>query len=446
MYSNDLIWNQVLDLIRKKIQTNDNEVFMSYFNDTRLYELTEEMALISVKMKINKHVISTQISVITEAFREILKRDVVVYIESEEEILNRKPESPFDDNVIPDFTFDNFVVGPSNKEAYMAAYSCASNPKKLSFNPLFIYGDSGLGKTHLLSAVGNYYKTNFPSKKVTYISSSSFVQEVVDALNSNRIDQLKKHLNNIDLLLVDDIQALSGKNKTNEIFFEIYNELFNKRRQIIITSDRAPNKIKDIEERMVSRFKQGLTVTITSPEFETACEIIKMKLKLLGNDMYNLYDIDDEAIAFMATNFSQDVRELEGKLTRLQFYATINYSKEKKINLNMAMEAFKDDINIGKKSSEVTINDVILAVADYYGLTKQQIISKTRTKNIATARHIAMYICKINLFESYKNIGKEFGGKDHTTVMAACDKIDDLLKENESYRQVLSDLRKSLFE
>ncbi|MBQ4253282.1 MAG: ATP-binding protein, partial [Erysipelotrichaceae bacterium] len=308
MYSLDFIWNNVLEIIKNKLaNTSDSALIMSYFDDTKLYELTEEKAVITVKMKINRYILAAQAPVIAEAFSEYLKRNVSIEIECEDDLLNRKPDSPFDDHVIDNFTFENFVVGPSNKEAYMAALSCASNPNKLSFNPLFIYGDSGLGKTHLLSAVGNYYKTHYPSKKVTYISSVSFVQEVVDAIKSNQIDQLKAQLNNIDLLLVDDIQALSGKDKTNEIFFGIYNELFNKRRQIIITSDRAPSKIKDVEERMVSRFKQGLTVTITSPEFETACEILKFKLKLHG---FDLNDIDDEAISFVATNFSQDVRAL----------------------------------------------------------------------------------------------------------------------------------------
>ncbi len=443
MYSLDFIWNNVLEIIKNKLaNTSDSELIMSYFDDTKLYELTEEKALISVKMKINRYILAAQTPIIADAFSEYLKRTVSIEIECEDDLLNRKPEGPFDDHVIDNFTFENFVVGPSNKEAYMAALSCATNPNKLSFNPLFIYGDSGLGKTHLLSAVGNYYKTHYPSKKVTYISSVSFVQEVVDAIKSNQIDQLKAQLNNIDLLLVDDIQALSGKDKTNEIFFGIYNELFNKRRQIIITSDRAPSKIKDVEERMVSRFKQGLTVTITSPEFETACEILKFKLKLHG---FDLNDIDDEAISFVATNFGQDVRALEGALTRLLFYS-INFTNSNRITLPLAMEAFKDQIRFdNRQKSEITIDDIIYAVADYYGLTKQQLISKTRTKNIATARHIAMYISRKYLDVSFDRIGKEFGGRDHTTVLSAYDKIDDLVKENESYRQVVSEVRKSLF-
>ncbi|MBR0137210.1 MAG: chromosomal replication initiator protein DnaA [Erysipelotrichaceae bacterium] len=442
MYSLDFIWNNVLEIIRQKLaNSNDIEMVMSYFADTKLYELTEEKALITVRMKINKHIIASQTPVIKEAFGEFLKRDVAIEIESEDEVLNRKPEGPFDDHVIDDFTFSNFVVGPSNKEAYMAALSCASNPNKLSYNPLFIYGDSGLGKTHLLSAVGNYYKSHYPSKKVTYISSLSFVQEVVDAIKSNQIDQLKEQLKNIDLMLVDDIQALSGKTRTNEIFFDIYNELFNKRRQIIITSDRAPDKIKDVEERMVSRFKQGLTVTITSPEFETACEILKFKLKLHG---FDLSEIDDEAISFVATNFSQDVRALDGALTRLLFYS-INFTNSTRITLPLTMEAFKDQIRIDKKQSEITVNDIIYAVADYYGLTKQQLVSKTRTKNIANARHIAMYMSRKYLDVSFDRIGKEFGGRDHTTVLSAYEKIDDLVKENESYKQIISEIRKQLF-
>lgn len=446
MYSLDLIWNQVLDIIRKKLDNSNNgNILITYFNDTRLVELTEELAVITVKMKINKHILSGQTEIIRDAFKSVINKDLIIDIQFENdwENYNKDQINPFADHVIADYNFDNFVVGSNNKEAYMAALACASNPKSLPFNPLFIYGASGLGKTHLLCAVGNYYKENFPSKKVSYIASSSFVQEVVDAIKNNRIDQLKNELNNIDLLLVDDIQALSGKEKTNEIFFSVYNELFNKRHQIIITSDRAPSKIKDIEERMVSRFKQGLTVTITSPEYDTACEILKMKLTQHGID---LNDVDDEAISFLATNFSKDVRALEGALTRLLFYS-INFSENNRISLKLTLEAFKDhQTPKNKKISDIEASDIINAVADYYGLTRQQLVSKTRTKNLANARHIAMYLCRNLLDISYLQIGNEFGGKDHTTVLSACEKISDLLKENESYQRVISDIKKSLYE
>ena len=344
-------------------------------------------------------------------------------------------------HVMPEFSFENFVHGPSNKEAYSAALAVATNPGRNIYNPLFIYGDSGLGKTHLLCAIGNYIKAKYPEKKILYISSSGFVNEVYQASKRQNIDMLKNQLNSLDVLLMDDIQTLSGKKASNDVFFDIYNELFNNRKQIILSSDRPPGQIKDIEERLISRFNQGLSVTVTTPEFDTALQILKMKIKTHG---INENNIDPEVLSFLATHFASDVRSLEGSLNRLLFYS-INFSESSRIDLEMATNAFKGQIaTVAKSTSDLQIKDIINCVADYYGLTRQQIIGKARTKNISNARHITMYLCRKKLDVSYLKIGEELGGRDHATVISAYEKISKLVNTDDSYKRVINEIEKNL--
>jgi chromosomal replication initiator protein len=239
---------------------------------------------------------------------------------------------------------------------------------------------------------------------------------------------------------VDDIQTLAGKEKSKEIFFNVFNELYDNGKQIILASDRPPVRIKDVEARLVSRFSQGLSVTVSSPEFETAYKILEMKIKSLGMEENS---IDPEVISFLATNFSSDVRKLEGSLNRLLFYS-INFSNSNTINLDLALEAFKNDLNTIPNKNELKIKDVINAVIDYYGLEKNLLVGKARTQKVATPRHIAMYLCRKHLDVSYLKIGEEFGGRDHTTVLSACEKIEKLIKTNDDYKKVIREIESSL--
>ena len=277
--------------------------------------------------------------------------------------------------------------------------------------------------------------------KVLYISSMTFVNDAVKAIKEKTIDEYKNQLNSLDVLLFDDIQNLSNKPQSKDIFFNIYNELFNNRKQVVLTSDRSPSQIKDVEDRLKTRFSQGLSVTINSLEYETAFEILKMKLKSHG---INDNSIDDDVLSFIATNFSSDVRNLEGAINRLLFYS-INFFNTQKIDLNVALEAFKDQkTTLLSKNDNLDVRNIIKAVADYYGLTEKQIKSKSRTKNIATARHISMYLSRKLLDLSYDKIGEEFGGKDHSTVLSAYEKIDKLVRENEIYKKIVDDIRKNI--
>ena len=338
---------------------------------------------------------------------------------------------------MPEYTFDNFIVGPSNKEAHSAALACAYTPGKF-YTPLFIYGNSGLGKTHLLNSIGNYIKQNDPQKKVFYTSSTDFVTAVVNSIKDNSIEKFKNKMNHLDVLLMDDIQFIAGKEKSHEVFFNIFNELVNNKKQIVLTSDRNPSDIKGLEDRLISRFSSGLSVGMDSPEFETALAILKFRLEYQAVDASM---IDDDVLSYIATNFSKDVRKLEGALNRLLFYS-INFSGSERIDFKVALAAFKGTGSSDK--NELSVNKIKRVVADYYGLTKQQLTSNTRTKNIATARHIAMYFSRKMLDIPFSKIGDEFGKRDHSTVMNACEKVDRFLKTDMNYKQAVMELEKLL--
>ena len=443
----NILYQKIKEIINEKLIENKHKDLINYFVDTQLVKLEENNAVITTPFEITKLVLTSNsdiVKIINDTFSDFFKRDYKCSIITTNDYLKENSEmieKVLNDNLMSDFTFENFVEGPSNREAKTAALACAIKPGQKAYNPLFIYGDSGLGKTHLLNAIGNYIKENNSEMKVLYISSMTFVNDAVKAIKEKTIDEYKNQLNSLDVLLFDDIQNLSNKPQSKDIFFNIYNELFNNRKQVVLTSDRSPSQIKDVEDRLKTRFSQGLSVTINSLEYETAFEILKMKLKSHG---INDNSIDDDVLSFIATNFSSDVRNLEGAIYRLLFYS-INFFNTQKIDLNVALEAFKDQkTTLLSKNDNLDVRNIIKAVADYYGLTEKQIKSKSRTKNIATARHISMYLSRKLLDLSYDKIGEEFGGKDHSTVLSAYEKIDKLVRENEIYKKIVDDIRKNI--
>ncbi|MBQ6655248.1 MAG: chromosomal replication initiator protein DnaA [Erysipelotrichaceae bacterium] len=432
---------------------NKNESLAVYFENTELVELDENKAVVTTPFMFNSIVLNLaeNSSIINSCFQSLLKKPITVSVQTCDDYqkvqkvsIETEIEKVLNDNVIEGLTFDNFVEGPSNIEAKTAAFSVARNPGISSLNPLVIYGSSGLGKTHLLSAIGNYIKENDQDKKILYISSTDLVKEVTTSIREQRIDEYKNQLNSLDVLLFDDIQNLSNKPKTNDVFFEIYNELYNNHKQIVLTSDRPPYEIKDIEERLRTRFTQGLSVTIQSLEEQTAYKILEQKIQQTKLKDQAAIEIRPEVLSYIAKNFSSDVRNLEGALNRLLFYS-INFSKSDVIDLNMAMEAFKDNKSVSESNKDsLEVRDIIKTVSEYYGLTEKQLKSKSRTKNIANARHISMYLCRKHLDLSYLQIGKEFGNRDHSTVSSAFEKIENSLKTNESYRRAVREIEAKL--
>ena len=440
-------WKQVLDYIKLNSSVEPS-VVTNFYEPCSIYELNENKAIILAPTVIHKQIVSQQNELISDAFTEILRlpRQITVEVCQEYElakIVNRPKVSLSEDDITAfasmpiqkDRTFDNFVVGDSNKESHAAALACAAQPGQF-FNPLFIYGNSGLGKTHLLMAIANYIQKNDPGKKVYYTESLRFVENVVKAIKENKIEQFKEYLYSVDCLLVDDIQFLAGKEKSHEVFFTIYNELINNRKQVCIASDRQPNEIRGLEDRLISRFSSGLSVGIDSPEFETSLAILQMKIKQNG---YGIDDVDPEGLAYIASNFSGNVRNLEGAWNRVLFYAIQFQPDGSPIRLETVMNALKSQAVVSDKTG-LSPKKIIDTVADYYGLTHQQIVSKTRTKNIANARHISIYLSRKMLNLAYEKIGDEFGGRDHATIMSACRKVDKQIKTDPAMKQAITEL------
>ena len=437
------IWSKTLTYIAESGQIAES--VQPYF-DSKLVSLNDNEALVTVPAFINYAIMSDHIDLIDNCLEEAIGKKVSVkLIQQDEYTKDIVPKSTVSSDFLsrkvdPNQTFADFVVGRSNAQAQVAAMTCASNLGVI-FNPLFIYGNPGLGKTHLLNAIGNQVKALYPDKKVGFVSGLEFVDNVKKASMENRFDDLKEDFQNLDLLLIDDIQNIAGKDKTNETFFTIYNELINNRKQICITSDRTPSEIRGLSDRLISRFNQGLNVNIEAPEYETSINILKMKISNYpGYNKSSIDDIDEEVLNYLATNFSQDVRSLEGAVNRLLFYSAMfpNPENGNRITLKLAIEAFKDQIKDSK--NELAISTVRKAVCDYYNLTKQQITSANRTKNISNARQIAMYLCRKLLDATYDDIGREFGGRDHSTVMSSISSVDKKIKTDPLYLKAINEI------
>lgn len=431
------VWGKVKSYIQKNSPLDDM-IFKTYIeSDTRLGALNDATATIVVSTYLQKVILHDQLEYLNKAINSVLEREnMVCEVLEEGEFTQKKPitATPVpevkrvvkSDGIAVDQTFENFVVGPSNKESHSAALGCAYRPGQF-YTPLFIYGNSGLGKTHLLNAIGNYIKGKNPNAKVFYTSSSDFVRQVANSIQNREIEDFKDQMYDLDVLLIDDIQFLAGKEKSHEIFFHIFNELIYNRKQIVITSDRLPTEIKGLEDRLISRFSSGLSVGVDSPEFETSLAILKMKIMSRSVDP-GIFD--EDVLAYVAANFSKDVRTLEGALNRLLFYS-IQFSNNDHINLDIAMSAFKVTNGQPIKTNELDTKTIKRIVADYYGLTQAQLVSKARTKAIANARHIAIYLSRKHLDLPYNKIGEEFGKRDHSTIISACDKIEKKLKTDQ---------------
>ena len=438
-YFNDK-WSATLKNIANSGQIAES--VLPYF-DSKLVSLDDDEAVVTVPAFINFAIMNQNVKLIEGCLEEAIGKSLKVRIVQQDDYNTVSlPKESFTNDFLsrqidPNQTFANFVVGRSNAQAQVAAMTCASN-LGIVFNPLFIYGNSGLGKTHLLNAIGNHIKALYPDKKIGFTSGLEFVESVHKASLENRFDDFKRVFQDLDVLLVDDVQFIANKPKTHELFFTVFNEMVNNRKQICITSDRTPSEIKGLEDRIISRFNQGLNVNIEAPEYETSINILKMKIA--NSSGPSQVTVDDEVLNYLATNFSQDVRSLEGAVNRLLFYS-INFpidDERDHISLRLAVEAFKDQIKDGK--NELAISTVRRAVCDYYNLTKQQITSANRTKNISTARQIAMYLCRKLLDATYDDIGQEFGGRDHSTVMSACENVEKKIKTDPLYLKAINEI------
>ncbi len=348
-----------------------------------------------------------------------------------------KNELPLNDEMSntlnPKYTFDSFVIGNSNRFAHAACLAVAEAPAK-AYNPLFIYGGVGLGKTHLMHAIGHYILSNNPNTKVVYVSSEKFTNELINSIKDDKNVEFRNKYRNVDVLLVDDIQFIANKERTQEEFFHTFNALHESNKQIILSSDRPPKEIPTLEDRVRSRFEWGLIADVATPDFETRIAILKKKA-----DVENL-NIQNEVMSYIATKIKSNIRELEGALIRVVAFSSLT---NKEITVDLASEALKDIIS-SKNSKQITIELIQEIVANYFNLRLEDFKSARRTRNIAYPRQIAMYLSRKLTDTSLPKIGEEFGGRDHTTVIHAYEKISQNLKIDESLQSTINDLTKKL--
>ncbi len=456
MNNND-IWNKVLDIIKKELNPVS---FSTWFGETKFYEMDDQKVTLLVPMPLHKRILlSHYYKLISDSFYTVtnIEREIDCVIEEEiaktteskmEEIVNNSEVinndfEDFDSNLNPNLTFNNFVVGNSNKFARTASFAVAENPGT-TYNPLFIYGKSGIGKTHLMHAIGNYIVEHNPKLKVLYTASEEFRNDYtkISNPNENAMDASSKFKNkyrNVDVLMIDDIQLILSATKTMEEFFHTFNELHRQNKQIIITSDSSPNDLKDLEDRLKTRFAMGLPVDIFPPDYELRCRIIKEKIKRIPNIQEKM---TDEAVEFIANNFDTDVRSLEGAINRLVAY-TAMYVPEK-IDLEFANECLKDVVGKGNPYVTNDIASIQKAVADYYSITIEVLKGKKRSANIAYPRMVAMYLCRMLTDQSFPRIGLEFGGRDHSTVIHAVDRIEKDLRDNGQLKEIINEIKSKL--
>ena len=333
----------------------------------------------------------------------------------------------------PKYTFESFVIGKGNQMAHAAALVVSEEPGTM-YNPLFFYGGVGLGKTHLMHAIGNKLLESNPNYRVKYVTSEAFTNDLITAIQTGRQKAFRETYRDVDLLLVDDIQFFANKEATQEEFFHTFNALYEDDKQIVLTSDRLPNEIPQLQDRLVSRFKWGLSVDITPPDLETRIAILRNKADLEG------IAIPDDTLSYIAGQIDSNVRELEGALARVQAYSLLNNSP---ISTSLVADALKS-LNLSNKLSEVSIPVIQEKVAKYYHLTMADLKGKKRNKQIVTPRQIAMYLSRELTDSSLPRIGNEFGGKDHTTVIHAYDKISAALKTDIELQQAIGDLKSQL--
>ena len=443
----ELNWEKTLSIFREQMlnsQELDSITIDSFFAPLRIREVIDHDIIITVEFKYNYEIVVSEKDILEEIFNTVSNNHYHLVFLIEEDYLNNHELNndymEIDDNLNDDLTFESFVVGNSNRIAQNASLAVAMKPG-ISYSPLFIYSQSGLGKTHLLNAIGNYAKRRDPSLRILYTTSESFVNEYVKSIKDNSVENFNFKYRHIDILLIDDIQFIATKEASSEVLFNIFNELKKNKKQIVIPSDQPPSELKGMERRLVSRFTQGLTVSIDTPEFETSKAILRKKIELENVE----FPITEEVLDFIASHFNNDVRELEGSLKRLLFYKLICGKKLDKIDLDFALEAFADTYHQEKEKKELTVDLIKKTVADYYNLTVAQINSKSRTSNIIIARHIAMYLVR-NLIKdiSFIQIGHEFGGRDHSTVMKACDKVTKNMKKDMNYKKAIDELKSKL--
>lgn len=423
------LWNKTLNLLAKDF---DKEVFEEIFKPVnRVYKVSKNLIYVVAPSQFHKSRIENlYIKHVVRVLNQLSDENLDIKIITEDYIANDQTipinsvdpnmDNMYRHNLKATYTFENYVVGPNNRFANLVALQVANQPGKVA-NPLYIFGGVGLGKTHLMQAIGNFILDNDPTKKILYVKTEVFIEDYIKMVRDKDSEaEYQKKYTNIDVLLIDDIQFLSKKEQSQLEFFKIFERMHNENKQIVVTSDRPTYELKDIMDRLTSRFEWGTQVDIKEPDVQTRIDILKKKL---ASEKIGYEEVPEEVLSYIANNFTSNVRILEGALKRVLFYATM---MNKEITLDLTKEALKDVIPEIKNLSNTSSKHIQKTVAEYYKISLDALLSTSRKANHVLPRQIAMYLTREILNASYPKIGSDFGGKDHTTVMHSIQKIEKL--------------------
>ncbi|MGH3065131.1 MAG: chromosomal replication initiator protein DnaA [Gaiellaceae bacterium] len=445
----ETLWESIAGRLREALTETTYE---TWFGHVSSISLRDHTLVVEVPNDFTRDWIQGHFSdFVTGAAREALGRDVVVSfavaesltaapsaprsVVRHDDVRGRDSELPYRDTpeveLNPKYTFDLFVIGSSNRFAHAAALAVAEAPAQ-AYNPLFIYGGTGLGKTHLLQAIGHYVRQHSRRLTLRYVTSETFMNDFIDSLRDKRIEGFKRRYRNYDILLIDDIQFFEGKERIQEEFFHTFNSLYEGGAQIIISSDRTPREIATLEERLRSRFEWGLLTDIQAPDLETRIAILRKKV-----NTERIAVTDPEVLTFIASRVSSNIRELEGALTRVVAFSSLT---DRSMTVDLAEHVLKDVYPQGAAAPEVTISRIQEAVSQRFGVTLDELVSPRRSQAVAYPRQVAMYLSRELTDSSLPKIGKEFGGRDHTTVIHAKDKITRLIREDRSVYNLVQEL------
>lgn len=427
-------WTLVCDYCKQNVTEVAYKSWLSNIEPIKL-DFAEGKAVIMVPSDFQRNIVMTvYMKLLKEAMRNIFGTDLDIVVIVPDEISTKEQE--ITDSVVDEdyeFTFDTFIVGSSNKFAHAASLAVATNPGR-AYNPLFIYGNSGLGKTHLLYAIRNEIHKSHPEKDIVYVKGEDFTNELIEALMTKSNIEFRQKYRKSDVLLVDDIQFIGGKDATQEEFFHTFNTLYEAKSQIVLTSDRPPKEIKTLEDRLRSRFESGLIADIQPPDFETRIAIIRRKAELLQ------IDLPDDVTEYIATRLKTNIRQLEGVVKKLK---AKNQLYGDKITINIAQKTISEILN-NDQPPPLTVEMIIDEVARHFGLTSNDIRSSKRNSNISNARQIAVYAVREITNMSMNNIGEEFGGRDHSTIVYALKQIERNMEKDPKLKSTVDDIIKNI--
>lgn len=429
------LWDKTLQLIKGELSPPS---FNAFFKQIKPLQIQSNTIILLVPNDFTKGILEDRyLNLIESSVNQLsLKKYDIKFVLSENEVKGLDKDQLIEEdkkskknypNLNPKYTFDTFVIGNSNRFAHAACVAVAEAPAR-AYNPLFLYGGVGLGKTHLMHAIGHHIMEQKKDPKVVYVSSEKFTNELINSIKDDRNEEFRNKYRNVDVLLIDDIQFIAGKERTQEEFFHTFNSLHEANKQIIISSDRPPKEIPTLEDRLRSRFEMGLITDIQPPDYETRMAILRKKAQM--EDI----DVPNEVTVYIAKNIKSNIRELEGALTRVVAYSSLT---NRTISFELASEALKDIITTSKHE-EITVNRIKEKVASVFPLKMEDFNSKKRTRSISYPRQIAMYLSRELTDLSLPKIGEEFGGRDHTTVIHAHDKISKDIENNEDFKEKIN--------